>query len=58
MVADDEDAGTLEQPLQRTLPGMGGGGGRWGVDVSAVSELGTGPDGLTGREAMACRTVP
>lgn len=49
---------TLEQPLQRTLPGMGGGGGRGGVGVSAVSELGTGPDGLTGREAMAWRTVP
>lgn len=50
--------GTLEQPLQRTLPGMGGGGGRWGTGASAVSELWTGPEGLTGRGAMACRTVP
>lgn len=39
VVAAGETAGTLEQPLQRTLPGMGGGGGRWGADVNGVSEL-------------------
>lgn len=50
--------GTLEQPLQRTLPGMGGGGGRWGAEVSAVSGLWTGPGGRTGREAMAWSTAP
>lgn len=56
--AAGDNVGTLEQPLQRTLPGMGGGGGRWGTGASAVSELWTGPEGLTGRGAMACRTVP
>lgn len=49
---------TLEQPLQRTLPGTGGCGGRGGIGVRAGIEVGTGIGGLTGREAMACMTAP
>lgn len=49
---------TLEQPLQRTLPGTGGWGGRGGTGARVVREPWTGTGGLTGRGAMACRTVP
>lgn len=48
----------MEQPLQRTLPGTGGGGGRGGTGASAVSELWTGTGCLTGRGPMAWRTAP
>lgn len=39
---------TLEQPLQRTLPGTAGGGGRGGAGTRAGSELWIGAGGLRG----------
>lgn len=49
---------TLEQPLQRTLPGTGGIGGRGGAGAIAESKAGTGIGGLRGRGVMACRIAP
>lgn len=49
---------TLEQPLQRTLPAIWGGGGRCGIMVRVGIGRVTGAGCLTGREAIAWRTAP
>lgn len=49
---------TLEQPLQRTLPGTGGGAGRGGAVVRVGSDAVSGAEGRTASGAIACKTVP